>query len=143
MEKTIKVGVMPGRITEYVVEVGTTVQSVLDLADISASGYEVKVDSIKVDPNTAVVGENTNLILLVRQVKGNCEKEVRIGVMPGRIDTYMVEVGTTIQEAIDLAEISTSGYEVKVDSVKVDPHTAIVGENTNLILLVKMIKGNK
>lgn len=72
MEKTLRVGIMPGRISEYAVAEGTTIAEVLELAGLDSSGYDVKVDGEKVtDVNTATVTSSTNLILLVKQVKGN------------------------------------------------------------------------
>jgi len=69
--KTIRVGVMPGRINEYAVEVGTSVTEVLEMAGLNPSGYDVKMDGEKVNPQEAFVNEDTNLILLAKQVKGN------------------------------------------------------------------------
>lgn len=71
MEKTIRVGVMPGRISEYVVSTGTTVADVLALAGLDASGFDVKVDNVKIDDLSAPVTESTNLIVLIKQIKGN------------------------------------------------------------------------
>lgn len=72
MQKTIKVGIMPGRISEYVITTGTSIADVLALAELDPSGFDVKVDGEKVTDfqNTVVTG-NTNLVLLVKQVKGN------------------------------------------------------------------------
>lgn len=143
MEKTIRVGMMPGRINEYAVETGTSVADVLALAELNASGYDVKVDGEKVDPSTAVVTETTSLILLARQVKGNVDKTVRVGMMPGRINEFAVEVGTSVSDVLELAELNASGYDVKVDGVKVNPSNAVVTDTTSLILLAKQVKGNK
>lgn len=71
MEKVVKVGQMPGKIEEYVTEVGATIKELLELAGLNAEGYEVKVDNEKVNPETATVDEDTSLVLLAKQVKGN------------------------------------------------------------------------
>jgi hypothetical protein len=72
MEKTIRVGIMPGRITEYAIATGTSIADVLAMAELDHSGYDVKVDGVKVtNLDSAVVDENTSLILLAKQVKGN------------------------------------------------------------------------
>jgi hypothetical protein len=71
MEKVIRVGMMPGRIEEYAVEVGTSIEDVLAMANLSADGYDVKVDNVKVDNLSSPITESTNLILLAKQVKGN------------------------------------------------------------------------
>ena len=71
MEKIIRVGMMPGRIEEYAVEVGTSIEDILAMANLSADGYDVKVDNVKVDNLSSPITESTNLILLAKQVKGN------------------------------------------------------------------------
>lgn len=143
MEKTVRIGMMPGRINEFVVEVGTKISDVLTLAELDAQGYDVKVDGEKVDPSTTKVTEGTSLVLLVRQVKGNAEKTVRVGVMPGRINEFAVETGITVAKVLALAELDATGYDVKIDGEKVDPSIAIVTDTTSLILLVKQVKGNR
>jgi len=72
MEKTIRVGIMPGRITEVAVTTGTSIADVLAIAELDPSGYDVKVDGEKItDLNTNTVTNTTSLVLLVKQVKGN------------------------------------------------------------------------
>lgn len=136
--KTVRVGTMPGRISEYAVEVGTNIGDVLALAELSVEGYEVKMDGAVVDMS-ATVTEGTNLILLAKQVKGN--STVRIGTMPGRIQEYALDASATFAEALSVAELSAEGYEIKADgSVITDLNTSI--GSTNLVLLAKQVKGN-
>lgn len=141
--KEVRVGQMPGQINTYAVAVGTPISELLEMAGLSASGFDVKVDSVKVDPATATVTSTTNLVLLAKQIKGNGVKEVRVGQMPGQINTFAVEEGTSIAALLELAGLSATGFDVKVDSVKVDPTEAVVTSSTNLVLLAKQIKGNK
>lgn len=141
MEKTLRVGIMPGRIQEVAVEVGATVAQVLELAGLSATGYDIKADGSKVDESFAVTS-STNLILLVKQVKGNANGLVRVGMMPGRIEEHAVEVGTPISQVIENAGLDATGYDVKVDGTKVDASSATVTDSTSLVLLVKQVKGN-
>ena len=145
MMKTVRVGMMPGRINEYAVEVGQSIADVIALAELDATGYDVKVDGEKVtDLHSTVVTEGTNLILLAKQVKGNGNvKTVRVGVMPGRINEFAVEVGQSIASVLELAELDANGYEVKIDGQKVtDLENTYVTQATNLILLAKQVKGN-
>lgn len=142
-EKTVRVGIMPGRIVEYVVATGTPIGDVLAMAELNAAGYDVKVDGNTVTNLGTPVTETTNLILLVKQVKGNIEKTVRVGVMPGRIVEYVVEVGTSVRDVLGMANLNPAGYDVKIDGSTVDYTSAVVSDNTNLILLVKQVKGNK
>lgn len=140
MTKTIKVGMMPGTINEYAVEAGTTVREVLELAGLSASGYDVKIDGTKITDFEQTV-DNANLVLLVKQVKGNANGIVKVGMMPGTINEYAIEPGTSIQEVLELAGLSASGYDVKVDGEKVTDLSEDAYD-ANLILLVKQVKGN-
>lgn len=142
MEKTVRVGMMPGRIEEFVVEAGTPISNLLEMAGLSASGFDVKVDGVKVENLSSPVTTSTNLILLVKQIKGNAEKTVRVGMMPGRISEFAVSTDNTIADVLALADLNSSGYDVKVDGVKVDNLSTKITSSTNLILLVKQIKGN-
>ena len=139
MAKTVRVGVMPGRINEFAVEVGTSVADVIALAELNTDGYEVKVDGEKVDASTAVITEGTNLVLLTKMVKGN--SIVRIGKMPGRINEFTLGADVSIAEALQIAELDASGYDVKVDGEKVDNLNQPIG-SASLILLAKQVKGN-
>lgn len=141
--KTVKVGTMPGRIQEFAVQEGDSIASVIALAELSATGFEVKVDGVKVtDLEGTSVTSSTNLILLAKQVKGNAGGVVKIGVMPGRIQEYALSEDTTIESALAQAELSATGYEVKVDGNKVTDFSQPIG-SANLILLAKQVKGNK
>ena len=72
MEKTVRVGIMPGRITEYAVEEGQSISEVLSMASLDPTGYDVKVDGVKVtDLDGTTITATTSLILLAKQVKGN------------------------------------------------------------------------
>jgi hypothetical protein len=66
---------------------------------------------------------------------------VKIGVVNGQVREYAPEEGTTIAQAIDMAELSIDGYEVVVNGVKTSSLTAPVA-NGDTILLAKQIKGN-
>lgn len=142
MEKVIRVGMMPGRINEFAVEIGSTVADVLELAELNPSGYDVKIDGEKVEDLSTQITERTSLILLAKQVKGNVEKTIRVGMMPGRINEYAVEVGTPIREVLELAELNPQGYDVKVDGEKVEDLSTPITDRTSLILLAKQVKGN-
>lgn len=69
-------------------------------------------------------------------------KTIRVGAMPGRINEFAVEEGTSIAKVLELAELNPTGYDVKVDGVNVNPAETFVNANTNLVLLTKQVKGN-
>ena len=66
---TVRVGYFPGRINEFSVPVGSTVADVLEMAQLNASGYEIKIDG-NVGALDSVVSEDTQVILLAEMVKG-------------------------------------------------------------------------
>lgn len=131
---TIKIGVMPGRITEYALAEGTTVADALQMAGLSASGYEIKLDGRTVTETETAAG---NILLLTKKVKGN--STIKIGVMPGRITEYAVNPGTTVSDALQMAGLSSSGYEIKLDGRTVTESDVASG---NILLLTKKVKGN-
>lgn len=141
MEKVLRVGKMPGRITEVVVEVGTSIKDVLELVELDATGFEIKVDGNTATLDTKVT-EDTNLVILAQQVKGNSEKIVRVGKMPGRIQEILVQPGMKVREVLAMAELDPAGFEIKVDGQQ-SSLDATVTENTNLIILAAQVKGNK
>ena len=66
---------------------------------------------------------------------------VRIGTMPGRINDYVLEGEATVKDALEIAELSSAGYQIKVNGNQVTEDEPL--KDNDLILLVKQIKGNK
>lgn len=134
----VRVGKMPGAISEYAVEEGATYADVLALANLDSNGFEVKADGAKVTDLNASIG-NTSLIILAKQVKGNAT--VRVGKMPGAISEYAVEDSATFNDVLALANLDSNGFEVKADGTKVTDLNESIG-STSLIILAKQVKGN-
>ena len=70
MTNILKVGVMPGRIQEVAVDETTTIADALALAELSAEGFEVKLDGTPVTDLTASATTGS-VLLLTKKVKGN------------------------------------------------------------------------
>ena len=66
---TVRVGRLPGRITEFVLEDGVTVAQALEIAELDPTGYEIRVNGA----TTAEVAtlEDEDIVLLVKKIKGN------------------------------------------------------------------------
>ena len=135
---TVKIGVMPGILSEYALEAGTTVGQALEVAGLNADGFEIKADGSTVTDVNTVIGE-ANVILLTKKVKGN--NSVKIGVMPGILSEYALEQSTTVADALQMANLSADGYEVKADGSTVTDFNQPIG-SSNVILLTKKVKGN-
>lgn len=67
---------------------------------------------------------------------------VRVGVMPGRINEFAVETGTSIADLLTLAALDPTGYDVKVDGEAIGELIQPVTDSTNLVVLARRVKGN-
>lgn len=139
-ERTVKVGLMPGRLVEILVEEDTTIKQAFNLAGIEIpNGYEVKANGANVELDDKI--GNNALVVASKMIKGNSQS-IKIGLMPGRLVEVLVDENTTVKEAFDLAGIEIpSGYEVKANGQTISLEELASGNA--LIVASKMIKGNK
>lgn len=141
MTMTIKAGRFPGRIDEYAVEVGTTVAEVLAMAGIeTGTDAEIKLNGETVAADEVVKGND--IVLVTKKIKGNSMNTIKVGRFPGRINEFVVETGTTVEQALQLAEIElgTDG-EVKVNGIEYTPCSLV--KDGDVVLVTKKIKGNR
>ena len=66
---TLKVGVMPGKLTEIAIQPETTAFEAFDIAEIDVTGYELRLDGEKIDGDCTV--NNGNLLVAMKKIKGN------------------------------------------------------------------------
>lgn len=69
--KTIKVGLMPGKLQQIEVNENTTAREVFEKAGIELSNHEVRLDGEKITLDTKV--NNGNLLVAMKMIKGNAE----------------------------------------------------------------------
>ena len=134
---TLKVGVMPGRLQEVVVENKTSARRIFEIAGVEISNHEVRLDGEKIDLDMAV--ENGKLLVAMKMIKGNAST-IKVGVMPGRLQEVVYEEGTTARELLDMAGVEVSNHEIRLDGNKIGLDEEINGGN--LLVAMKMIKGN-
>ena len=134
----IKVGVMPGKLTEVVAEEGTKVRDIFTLAEIDIEGYELRLDGEKVKEYDEV--QSGNLLVAMKKIKGN-SSTLKVGVMPGKLTEIAIQPETTAFEAFDIAEIDVTGYELRLDGEKIDGDCTV--NEGNLLVAMRKIKGNK
>ena len=134
----VRIGTMPGRINEFALEDGATVKEALEIADLTTEGYQIKVNGEQVDEEKVL--NDGDLVLLVKQIKGNSEPLVRVGTMPGRINEYAVLADATVEDVLEIADLTTEGYKIKVNGEMAALDTPV--NDGDLVLLVKQIKGN-
>lgn len=65
----VKVGKLPGTIKEMTVDVNSTVGDIISQADLSAEGFEIRLNGSPADAGTKVSEGDT--VLLVRKIQGN------------------------------------------------------------------------
>ena len=134
----IKVGVMPGKLTEVVAEEGTKVKEIFALAEIDIEGYELRLDGEKVKEYDEV--QSGNLLVAMKKIKGN-SSTLKVGVMPGKLTEIAIQPETTAFEAFDIAEIDVTGYELRLDGEKIDGDCEV--NDGSLLVAMRKIKGNK
>lgn len=67
--------------------------------------------------------------------------KIKVGVFPGRVEEFVVENGTTVAEALSMANIALgSEQEVKVDGTATSLD-ATIPETASMVLVTKRIKG--
>jgi len=66
---TVRVGRLPGAITEIALNGDRTVQAALEAAGLDATGYEVKVSGNGADLSQVLQDNDT--VLLVKKIRGN------------------------------------------------------------------------
>ena len=65
----LKVGVMPGKLTEIAIQPETTAFEAFDIAEIDVTGYELRLDGEKIDGDCTV--NDGSLLIGMKRIKGN------------------------------------------------------------------------
>lgn len=141
MERLLKVGTVPGMVKDVVVTTGMTVKQVLALADLNPAGFELKLNGQTVQESDTIKA-NSNTLFLVAKVKGNAPIQIKIGTVPGVLTSLVVESGTTVKQALELARLNPAGFEIKVNGATSNVDKMLTSDNTNVFLVAK-VKGNR
>ena len=133
----IKVGMMPGKLVEVVVEEGITVRKIFEVAGIEVSNHEIRLDGDKIDIDATI--DNGSLLVAMKMIKGNMPS-IKVGMMPGKLEVVEYTEGESAYEIFERANIGLSNHEVRLDGEKITLDTKV--NNGNLLVAMKMIKGN-
>ncbi len=133
----IKVGMMPGKLVEVVVEQGSTAREIFEVAGVELSNHEIRLDGEKIDLDRTI--HNGNLLVAMKMIKGNMPS-IKVGMMPGRLEVVEYTEGESAYEIFERANIGVSNHEVRLDGEKIALDTKV--NNGNLLVAMKMIKGN-
>lgn len=135
---TVKVGVMPGRLSEVVVPEGISAREIFNLAEVTVSNHEVRLDGNVIDIDTQI--QEGKLLVAMKQIKGNANT-IKVGTMPGRLQELEVAPGETARELFARAGITISNHEIRLDGGIVDLDSTV--SNGKLLVSMKQIKGNR
>lgn len=135
---TVKIARLPGTINEFALNDNSTVGTALGVAKLSADGYETRVNGAVVS-NDHVLRNNDSL-MLVRRIKGNNHIEVRVGRLPGTIQTIALNGDRSVKTALTAAGLSSDGYDIRVNGQTAHADSTLRQGDT--LLLVRRIKGN-
>jgi len=67
----IKVGVLPGKAKSWEFKIGTQLNAVLTKAELSRTGYQVKINNETIKAKINPVIKNGDTVLLVKKIAGN------------------------------------------------------------------------
>ena len=140
----VKAGKVPGAIAEYAVESGSTVETVLEAAEIETTGFTVRLNGDVVTDFSGTRLSDGDSVLVTRQIKGNNRMiTVKAGKVPGQIGSYVVEVIASVKDVLDAAEIDVTGHVVRLNGdVVTDLENTQVNDGDS-VLVTRQIKGNK
>lgn len=150
----IEIVKFPGRVYEFEVESGSTINDIVALAQRENVDFAVDGGDITFNNSSASLGTrlyNAGRIVIAKRVKGN-QIDARIAKFPGRSFSFMVDHGTTIGQLINLARNpesgegigDTDGYEIKLDGRVVSESDVLPDSGaTQRVVLFKKVKGNK
>lgn len=133
----IKVGMMPGKLVEVVVEQGSTARKIFEVAGVELSNHEIRLDGEKIDLDRTI--NNGNLLVAMKMIKGNMPS-IKVGMMPGKLEVVEYTEGESAYEIFERANIGLSNHEIRLDGEKITLDTKV--NNGNLLVAMKMIKGN-
>lgn len=109
----IKVGMMPGRLVEVVVEEGTTAREIFKVAEVELSNHEIRLDGEKIDLDKTI--NNGSLLVAMKMIKGNSD----VYVTDCTDEEVEMLLGVALPREINKNNVSTCGenfLEVNVDS---------------------------
>lgn len=132
----IKVGVMPGKLSEVVVEEGTKVEKIFEIAGLDVENMEYKLDGRTVNANEEV--HSGSLLVAMKKIKGN-SMTIKVGVMPGKLQEIIVDNNETVKGVFAIAGLDVEGMEYKLDGKTVKENDYAHG---SLLVAMKRIKGN-
>ena len=66
--------------------------------------------------------------------------EVRVGRMPGPLNLYAVEEGSTVKNVLKLAQVNSKGFRIEVNDDVAELNDEVSDGDT--ILLTKSVQGN-
>jgi len=137
---TVKVGKLPGTISEIALNGDRTVKAALQAAELNPAGFQVRVNGADADLDTTVRDGST--IFLVKKIKGNAADyiTVKVGKLPGAVQEIALNGDRTVKAALEAADLKPAGFQIRVDGSDAALETVVSDGST--IFLVKKIKGN-
>lgn len=134
---TVRAGTVPGTLQDVALNSGATVADALRQANLSAEGFQVRVNGESADSSRQLQEGDT--VLLTRQIKGN-QTVVRAGTVPGTLASVAVNDGATVADVLSTGNLSAEGFQVRRNGETVSLSDTV--EDGDTILLTRQIKGN-
>lgn len=133
---SLKVGLMPGKLVEVAIEEGMTVGEIFEVAEVTISNHDIRLDGEKVELDKKVY--SGNLLVATKQIKGNAT--IKVGLMPGKLSEIVYEEGMPVSDLFTYAGITVDNHDIRLDGEKVSMDTKVY--SGSLLVATKQIKGN-
>ena len=121
---TIKVGVMPGRLTEIALAGELTARELFELAEVEVSNHEIRLDGVKIDLDQTV--ETGNLLVAMKMIKGNSSDAAAVepnwyakGYNEEEVE-ILLGVGTKVPTVLPSSSVSILNEYVIIDLEETD-----------------------
>ena len=135
--KTIKVGVMPGKLQTIEIQEGDNAKALFERAGIEVSNHEIRLDGSKIDINDNIT--SGGLLVAMKKIKGNAEAMyVAKGLFPSEVST-LFDIEEEIPTMLSLNEVEINGNVVIIGNGTTIPYTTVELNMFNSVYILEEV----
>ena len=133
--KTIKCGVMPGKLQVVEIQEGDNAKALFERAGIEVSNHEIRLDGSKIDINDNITGGG--LLVAMKQIKGNAGTiYIAKGLTPSEVST-LFDIEEEIPTMLSLNEVEINGNVVIIGNGTTIPYITVELDMFNSVYIPK------
>ena len=138
MKRTVKVAIIPGKVVKVDVEGNKSARELFSLAGLQINdNMVINAGSNVIGLDDVVVGD---IVVASAKIKGNSPREIKVAIIPGKVEKIMVEGDVTARRLFELAGLSVSeNMTINAGSEVINLDDTV---RTNIVVASAKIKGN-